>query len=176
MELGYPVGVRFHPLDHELVAYYLHKRAVMGDQFRPNVVSDCPDFYGEKEPWVIWDMYGGGGGESNKVEALYFFAHRKKLNPTAKRFDRKVGSGTWSGESSKEVYNTSTTTHGKSVVIGISRHFRYEGGCDSHHNGAWLMQEYQMTENDTTVLCTLRKNSRKLPPPTTPTANVIKER
>lgn len=165
MELGYPVGVRFHPTDHELVDYYLQNRAAMGDQFRSDFVSDCPDFYGEMEPWVVWQMYGGG--ESNKVEdeePLFFFTHRRKLNPTAKRFDRKVGSGTWSGQYSREI----VAEDDDSVVIGIKREFRYEGGLNSRQNGAWLMQEYQITnDNDSTlVLCTLRKNPRKAPPPT----------
>ncbi|KAK9930061.1 hypothetical protein M0R45_027118 [Rubus argutus] len=180
MELGYPypVGVRFHPLDQELVGYYLHNRAVMGGKFRSDFVSECPHFYGEKEPCLIWDLYSGGGGSSSsncKVdqdeEPLYFFTHRKKLNlnPIAKRFDRKVGSGTWRGESSKQVYDSA------GVVIGINRHFRYEGGCDSRQNGGWMMQEYQMVTTDKNyvtqdlVLCTLRKNPRKLPPPTTTT-------
>jgi hypothetical protein len=165
MELGYPVGVRFHPTDHELLDYYLQNRAAMGYQFRSDFVTDCPDFYGEMEPWVVWQLYGGG--ESNKVEdeePLFFFANRRKLNPTAKRFDRKVGSGTWSGQYSREI----VADDDDSVVIGIKREFRYEGGRNCRQNGAWLMQEYQITsDNDATlVLCTLRNNPRKAPPPT----------
>ncbi|KAK9903163.1 hypothetical protein M0R45_001175 [Rubus argutus] len=137
MELGYPVGVRFHPTDQEIVDYYLQNRAALGDQFR-----------------------------SRMKNLSLSFTHRRKLSPTAKRFDRKVGSGTWSGQYSREV----VAEDDHSVVIGIRREFRYEGVRNSRQNGAWLMQEYQITSgNDATtlVLCTLRKNPRKPPPPPT---------
>ncbi|KAM5575296.1 NAC domain-containing protein 101-like [Rosa sericea] len=170
MEFGFPVGVRFHPTDQELVGHYLHNRVVMGDQFQTKSVSDCPDFYGQNEPWVIWDLYGGN--KSRNVEALYFFTHRNKLNTTAECFDQKVGSGTWREQHSEDVVAKDDS------VMGISRHFQYEGGSDSHQNGAWLMQEYQIMtthhNNDATdqelVLCTLRKNLEKLPLPTTTAA------
>ncbi|XP_062016539.1 NAC domain-containing protein 101-like [Rosa rugosa] len=150
-----PVGVRFLPTDHELLDYYLRTRIAMGDQFRTDFVADCPHFYGDKEPWVVWQIYGGG--ESKKVEdekTLYFFTHRRRLSPTAKRFDRKVGSGTWSGQYSREVEDDG-------VVIGLKREFRYEGGCDESHNDAWLMQEFQLDDDSDLVLCSLRKNPRK---------------
>ncbi|PRQ32377.1 putative transcription factor NAM family [Rosa chinensis] len=150
-----PVGVRFLPTDQELLDYYLRTRIAMGDQFRTDFVADCPHFYGDKEPWVVWQIYGGG--ESKKVEdenTLYFFTHRRRLSPTAKRFDRKVGSGTWSGQYSREVEDDG-------VVIGLKRDFRYEGGCDESHNDAWLMQEFQLDDDSDLVLCSLRKNPRK---------------
>ncbi|XP_062014220.1 NAC domain-containing protein 41-like [Rosa rugosa] len=159
---GLPVGVRFRPTDHELLDYYLHTKIAMGDHFHSDFVADFPDFYCENEPWVVWQIYCGG--ESKKVEdekTLYFFTHRRRLSPTAKRFDRKVGSGTWSGQCSKEVVDHEDD----GVVIGLKREFRYEGGCDSRHNEAWLMQEYQIIDDDSDiVLCTLRKNPRKAPP------------
>ncbi|PRQ32654.1 putative transcription factor NAM family [Rosa chinensis] len=166
---GLPVGVRFHPTDHELLDYYLRTRIAMGDHFHSDFVADCPHFYGDNEPWVVWQIYGGG--ESKKVEdekTLYFFTHRRRLSPTTKRFDRKVGSGTWSGQNSREVEDDG-------VVIGLKREFRYEGGCDSRHNDAWLMQEFQLINDDSDfVLCTLRKNPRKAPPtPTAQGSNVV---
>jgi hypothetical protein len=155
------VGLRFHPTDHELVAYYLRNKADMGNKFQCAFVSDCPEFYGEKEPWVIWDMHGGYNVEDG--EPLFLFTKRNKINPTSTRFDRKVGSGTWSGQYSKEIFAENGAT-GK-PVIGIKREFRYEGGCHSDQNNAWLMQEYELPEDDITVLCTLKKNPRKPPPP-----------
>ncbi|XP_024200603.1 NAC domain-containing protein 37 [Rosa chinensis] len=92
-----PVGVRFLPTDHELLDYFLRTRIAMGDHFHSDFVADCPHFYVDNEPWVVWQIHGGG--ESKKVEdekTIYFFTHRRRLSPTAKRFDRKVGSGTWS--------------------------------------------------------------------------------
>ncbi|PRQ32659.1 putative transcription factor NAM family [Rosa chinensis] len=151
-----PVGVRFLPTDHELLDYFLRTRIAMGDHFHSDFVADCPHFYVDNEPWVVWQIHGGG--ESKKVEdekTIYFFTHRRRLSPTAKRFDRKVGSGTWSRH--------------------LERDFRYEGGCDSRHNEAWLMQEFQLIDDHSDfVLCSLRKNPRKAPPtPTAQGSNVV---
>ncbi|KAL6202554.1 hypothetical protein ACLB2K_026262 [Fragaria x ananassa] len=156
-ESGLPVGLRFNPTDHELVDYYLQSRIALGDSFHSDFVSKCPDFYGENEPWVVWQMYGGGESKKEENKTLYFFTHRKRLNPTSTRFDRKVGSGTWSGQYSRDVFDEEDG----SVVIGIKREFRYEEGCDDRHNKAWLMQEYQIVDDDSDiVLCALRKNHR----------------
>ncbi|KAL6129329.1 hypothetical protein ACLB2K_072680 [Fragaria x ananassa] len=109
--MAYPpmgVGFRFHPTDRELVAHYLHNRAVMAQE----------------------------------------------LNPKAKRFHRKVGSGTWSAQSKDDV--VSADHH----VIGTKREFRYEKGSDPLQNGVWLMQEYELTSHNDMVLCTLRKSPR----------------
>ncbi|XP_024171949.1 NAC domain-containing protein 101-like [Rosa chinensis] len=139
---AYPVGYRFHPTDLELVAYYLHNRVAMVDQFRSSPILDCPDFYGKNEPWLIWDMFRAQSNNMKEEETLYFFTHRKKLNPKAKKFDRKVGLGTWSAQYSKNVVAADDDS-----VIGIKREFRYEGGSDPHQNGAWLMQGYQITSH-----------------------------
>ncbi|KAL6205299.1 hypothetical protein ACLB2K_022560 [Fragaria x ananassa] len=156
-ESGLPVGLRFNPTDHELVDYYLQSRIALGDSFHSDFVSECPNFYGENEPWVVWQMYGGGESKKEENKTLYFFTHRKRLSPTSTRFDRKVGSGTWSGQYPRDVFDEEDG----SVVIGIKREFRYEEGCDDRHNKAWLMQEYQIVDDDSDiVLCALRKNHR----------------
>ncbi|XP_024156105.1 NAC domain-containing protein 101-like [Rosa chinensis] len=137
MESGaYPVGYRFHPTDLELVAYYLHNWVAMVDQFRLSPIFDFPDFYGKNEPCLIWDMFHAQSNSTMKEEEeepLYFFTHHKKLNPKAKKFDRKVGSGTWSAQYSKNVVAADDS------VVGLKREFWYEGGSDPHQNGAWLM-------------------------------------
>ncbi|XP_061999032.1 NAC domain-containing protein 101-like [Rosa rugosa] len=151
---AYLVGYRFHPTDLELVAYYLHNRAAMVDQFRSSPIFDFPNFYGQNEPWLIWDMFCAQSNSTMKEEEeepLYFFTHRKKLNPKAKKFDRKVGSGTWSAQYSKNVVAADDDS-----VIGIKREFRYEGGSDPHQNGAWLMQEYQITSHSNDLLQTVQ--------------------
>ncbi|XP_062005547.1 NAC domain-containing protein 2-like [Rosa rugosa] len=153
---GFPVGVRFHPTDNELVSYYLHNKATMGDGFQSPYVSDCPDFYGKWEPWTVWDKYGGNSHVEDG-EPLFFFTKRKKLNPNGTRFDRKMGTGTWSNQ-----YFVKVVEEGK--VIGLKRDFRYEGGSSSDQNNAWLMHEYELNKNDVTVLCTLRKKPTKPPP------------
>lgn len=161
------MGFRFHPLDEELVGYYLHNRSVLGHQFRPVFFAECPDFYGESEPWVIWESYGGSKLEEG--EPLHLFTERHKLNPKGKHFDRKVGSGTWSAQYARDVVEDS-------VLLGVKREFRYEGGVCSNQNNAWLMQEYEITENDFTVLCTLRKNPKRPAGPSSTTSTTTQRR
>lgn len=184
MYYGLRVGMRFHPTDKELVGHYLLNRAVTGDQFQTKFVSGCPGFYGQNEPWVIWDQYGGN--KSDDVEALYFYTHRKKFNPTAKCFDLKVGSGTWREQRSEDDVDeegSEDAVDKDGSVIGIRRDYQYEDGCDPHQNGAWLMREYQMKttthNNDATdqelVLCVLRKNPEKLQPTTTTATAIAKK-
>ncbi|KAM5548595.1 hypothetical protein ABKV19_000156 [Rosa sericea] len=156
--MGYPpigIGYRFHPTDEELVGYFLQQRARMGNQFHSNEISEYSEFYGQEEPWVVWDKNGGSSVDDG--EPLFFFTKRNKLNPNGKRFDRKVGSGTWSGQFSREV----VANTGGCRITGMRREFRYEGGCDPEQNNSWLMQEYELCATDVLVLCTLKKNPRK---------------
>ncbi|XP_050384103.1 NAC domain-containing protein 19-like [Argentina anserina] len=154
---SFPIGFRFHPTDDELVSYYLRNKAQLGDEYRSSHVPNCPEFYGKSEPWTIWDKYGGHAVEDG--EPLFFFAKRKRLNPKSSRFDRKVGTGTWSGQ-----YRVKVMEEGK--VIGVKRDFRYERGSSADQNNRWLMDEYELNKNDITVLCTLRKNPTNPPPKT----------
>ncbi|XP_050369071.1 NAC domain-containing protein 41-like [Argentina anserina] len=159
-KLGIAVGLRFHPTEQEIVDYYLHNRIANGDEFQSDFIHDCADFFGQNEPWVVWDMYGGNECEDEQ-HSLYFFTRRKRLSPTAKRFDRKVGSGTWSGQHPRDIV-------ADGLVIGIRREFRYEEGCDEKQNNAWLMQEYQTVDDDCDiVVCSLRKSPRKATPTST---------
>ncbi|KAM5548722.1 NAC domain-containing protein 71 [Rosa sericea] len=160
--MGYPIGYRFHPTDEELVGYFLYHRARMGNQFHSNEISEYSEFYGQEEPWVVWDKSGGSSVDDG--EPLFFFTKRKKLNPNSKRFDRKVGSGTWSGQFSREVVAEDRDTGCR--ITGMRREFRYEGGCDPEQNNSWLMQEYELCATDVLVLCTLKKNPRKARPST----------
>ncbi|XP_062020914.1 NAC domain-containing protein 53-like [Rosa rugosa] len=157
--MGYPIGIgyRFHPTDEELVGYFLQQRAKMGNQFHSNEISEYSEFYGQEEPWVVWDKNGGSSVDDG--EPLFFFTKRKKLNPNGKRFDSKVGSGTWSGQFSREVVAEDRDTGCR--ITGMRREFRYEGGCDPEQNNSWLMQEYELCATDVLVLCTLKKNPRK---------------
>ncbi|KAL6218074.1 hypothetical protein ACLB2K_011291 [Fragaria x ananassa] len=145
---GFGVGFRFHPTERELVGYFLRNRASMGSEFRPGTVVECRDFYGKTEPWVIWDSHGGPGLDEG--ESLYFFTERHRLHGTGNRFNRKVGSGTWSAQRPLKVEQNGE-------VIGMKREFRYERGSHPDQNNCWLMQEFEMDVNDSLVLCTLRK-------------------
>ncbi|XP_004305000.1 PREDICTED: NAC transcription factor 29-like [Fragaria vesca subsp. vesca] len=156
-------GMRFHPTDVELIEYFLHDKAD-ADQAGcySSFIHECNDLYGEKamEPWDIWDKYGGSTYEEG--EPLYFYTKRIKLNSDGKRFNRKVGSGTWSGEYSKDVVVSSQNGITK---IGTMRNLRYEmiKGCDATQNGAWLMHEYESAfdiEHDY-VICALKRNPRR---------------
>ena len=169
---NYPTGVRFHPTDLELVAYFLHDKAeVEKTGWYSDIIHECNDFYGDKEPWVIWDAYKSSTHDEG--EPLYFYTKRIRQNNNGKRFARKVGTGTWSGQYSKEVLTAEDGTK-----IGTMRNFRYEKGCDNDQNGAWLMHEYEsefyQNGGNDYVICVLRKKSRKTPKDETTKKNGVK--
>nr|XP_023925232.1 NAC domain-containing protein 2-like [Quercus suber] len=122
-------GYRFDPTDEELVTNYLRKKN-MGKPIPLNPVKDC-DLYGKKEPWEIWDMFSAG---DTVVKQLYFFTKLKTYD-NGTRFDRRVGSGSWSKDKLC-----------KSPLKGIEKsRFRYENNdnSSSKQNGNWILYEYK---------------------------------
>ncbi|XP_017980402.1 PREDICTED: uncharacterized protein LOC18594354 isoform X2 [Theobroma cacao] len=56
------------------------------------VIKDF-DLYGEKEPWEIWELYGGDNLRSG--EDVYFFTRLKKKTQNSSKMNRLIGTGTW---------------------------------------------------------------------------------
>ncbi|XP_062001409.1 NAC domain-containing protein 101-like [Rosa rugosa] len=166
MDRCLPVGVRFHPTDEELIGHYLYLKN------NPNLASVAPslflpefDLYGESEPWIIWEAYGG---PNLKQQDLFFFTlHKKKANPRgghATRHSRRVGSsGTWSqGEPSKLVFGEKN----QEIPIGRKTKLRYENKLVPEQHGCWIMEEYSTVDDsssssahDDYVICRLRRNN-----------------
>ncbi|EEF48348.1 protein BEARSKIN1 [Ricinus communis] len=145
------VGVRFRPLDEELLMYYLSHKINNLSLPNPCPVKDC-DLYGKNEPWEIWDYFGGQN--LMDVEFLYFFTQLKRKSSSSSRILRTVGTGTWHGDTSgKPVLDRKTKK-----VIGLIKKFHYKKP-KSAHNGGWLMREYSLVgQSSDCVLCCLKMN------------------
>lgn len=126
------MGVRFHPTDEELIGHYLYLKNNPNSVTASTFVPPEFDLYGETEPWIIWEAYGG---PRLKHQDLFFFTRLKKKANT--RIIRKIGSsGTWSqGEPSKPIFD-------KDTPIGRKTKLRYENKLVPEQHGCWYMEEY----------------------------------
>ncbi|CAB4267927.1 unnamed protein product [Prunus armeniaca] len=163
-----PIGFKFRPSDDELLRYYLLNK-VSGTPFKySNVVPEF-NLYGKKEPWDIWNDFGGQNLE--KGEDLYFFTKLKLVTGKGSRVARTIGNGTWKGE---DKGTTVRDPAKKNTPLGLCKRFRYENEKSDQH-GCWIMHEYSLhpslvkpQSNSNTcgcdgkyVLCRIRKNDRK---------------
>ncbi|KAK9930190.1 hypothetical protein M0R45_027239 [Rubus argutus] len=159
-----PVGVRFHPTDEELIGHYLYMKnnpdsvtASTGPSFVPPEF----DLYGETEPWIIWEAYGG---PLLKHQDLFFFTRLKKAANT--RINRKIGSssGTWSqGEPSKPIFDKKKNND-KGTPIGRKTKLRYENKLVPEQHGCWYMEEYTALHGAAQhdyVICRFRENRNR---------------
>ncbi|KAK6259141.1 hypothetical protein SCA6_013615 [Theobroma cacao] len=62
-----------------------------------NLIKDF-DLYGEKEPWEIWNLFGGCNLQCS--DDLYFFTKLKKKSQNSSRMNGFVSIGMWMGEGS----------------------------------------------------------------------------
>ncbi|XP_021830698.1 NAC domain-containing protein 100-like [Prunus avium] len=158
------LAFRFHPTDQEIIRSILYKMVVEREPLNTTykgIVHD-EDLFGTKEPWKIWEDYGG---DQLYDQDLYFLCQLKRLNFSGSRTHRKVGcEGSWKeGVASKLVYD------GNANPIGRIRQLRYKNPKSEHHGG-WYLDEYSLFVGDdghdqTTpginfVICRLRKNHR----------------
>ncbi|KAL6135034.1 hypothetical protein ACLB2K_067262 [Fragaria x ananassa] len=153
-------GVRFCPMEDELLLFYL-KPMLSGQNVpgRNKVVFDC-DLYGQQEPWEIWEAYKTKRPNDLRLHKdLYFFTQHKKMKSTDKRIRRTVGSGTWKGNDSGKPVKSSGRK------IGLKKRFTYENKKSKHH-GCWILHEFYLDRSlrdkkekvKGYVLCLLRKN------------------
>ncbi|PRQ21195.1 putative transcription factor NAM family [Rosa chinensis] len=165
MDRCFPVGFRFHPTDEELIGHYLHLKN-NPNSATPSLVLPEFDLYGEAEPWIIWDAYGG---PNLKQQDLFFFTLlKKKANPrgghASTRHSRRVGSsGTWSqGEPSRPIFGEKN----QETPIGRKTKLRYENKLVPEQHGCWIMEEYTSVDDQSScpaahdhyVICRLREN------------------
>lgn len=161
-----PAGFRFQPEAEDLLQFYLPLKASGQELPFTGVIFEY-DFYGEKQPCEIWDMFVNVRPRVDETqEDLFFFTKLKCLSDSS--VDRSVGSGgSWSNESCKTIYDRGTR-----IPIGQMRKFRYVNP-GSPQDGAWLMREYSLpmtkalpavdsssSSSSPYVICRLRKNNR----------------
>ncbi|XP_024178907.1 NAC domain-containing protein 2-like [Rosa chinensis] len=155
-------GVRFCPMEDELVLFYL-KPLLSGEKVpgRNSVVFDC-DLYGRQEPWEIWEAYKTRRPNDLRLNKdIYFFTQHKKMSSTDSRIRRTVGNGTWKGDNSGKPVKSLETGR----VVGLKKRLTYKNEA-SVHNGCWILHEFYLDRSlrdkkqkaKDYVLCLLRKN------------------
>ncbi|XP_050211784.1 NAC domain-containing protein 105-like [Mercurialis annua] len=133
-------GFRFNPTDQELVGFYLLHINNRQDSAREFPVPFC-DFYGDEEPWQIWERFGGE--QKNNLERLFFHTKLKKkaTRGTGTNIDRKFGSGGggWHGATSGE----KSPIH-VSDLVGYKKSFSYWNKSRPDQDRCWIMTEYSV--------------------------------
>ncbi|XVE81321.1 hypothetical protein DITRI_Ditri15bG0054600 [Diplodiscus trichospermus] len=154
---GMMVGIRFKPSDAMLIGYLYSKVTGTGGLHHGEIIKEF-DLYGEKEPWEIWELFGGDNLQQG--QDLYFFTQLKRKSQNGSRINRSVGNGTWMSEDSGKPITYSGLT------LGLKKRLRYENGMPQQV-GRWIMHEYSLDSNLVGnnglgyVLCRIRKNDRR---------------
>ena len=128
------IASSFNPTDEELILRFLSKKA--NGQLLPNDatnnIHEC-ELYGEKNPWEIWEAFGGG----NRTELCSFSIKKKK----ASRLVRTIGLGSWEAEN--EVRAILASKGNRQRRIGTKRRLWFDKS-GTNHDGAWIMHEYSL--------------------------------
>ncbi|XP_050222150.1 NAC domain-containing protein 105-like [Mercurialis annua] len=136
-------GFIFNPTDQELVGFYLlHINNQKDSAYH---ISQFPvpfcNFYGEEEPWQIWERFGGE--QKNNLERLFFHTKLKKkaTRGTGTNIDRKFGSGGggWHGATSGD----KSPIH-VSDLVGYKKSFSYWNKSRPDQDRCWIMTEYSV--------------------------------
>ncbi|WRX13088.1 NAC domain - like 10 [Theobroma cacao] len=116
------VGLRFQPSDAMLLGYLFSKITGKSRLHLDQQVIRDFDLYGEKEPWEIWELYGGDNLRSG--EDLYFFTRSKKKTQNSSKMNRLIGTGTWMITGPAEAITYSQLS---AQPLGFKKRFRYKG-------------------------------------------------
>ncbi|XP_050374521.1 NAC domain-containing protein 45-like [Argentina anserina] len=141
-------GQRFCPTEDELLMYYL-KPKVNGKEVPGEGTLICEvDFYGEEEPWSIWERFEAErANDLRRNKDLYFFTKKKKVSAKASRNYRKIGRGTWKGQdAAKEIYLVDQNHQQTRTLLGFKKTYTYRNKKSEHHGG-WIMYEYELDES-----------------------------
>lgn len=132
----------FKPTDVELLQLFLYNK-VHGKPL-PNYGPILEyDLFGDKNPWEIWDEFGGS--HSYDGRDLYFFTllkrKRKFANSTGSRSVRTIGLGSWEGEDSGKTIVANNRNQPQ--PLGTRKRYRFEkSGTDQ--DGRWILHEFSL--------------------------------
>ncbi|XP_017984359.1 PREDICTED: NAC domain-containing protein 101 [Theobroma cacao] len=155
------VGLRFQPSDAMLLGYLFSKITGKSRLHLDQQVIKDFNLYGEKEPWEIWELYGGDNLRSG--EDLYFFTQSKKKTQNSSKMNRLIGTGTWMITGPAEAITYSQLS---AQPLGFKKRFRYKGEV-AQQVSQWIMFEYSLDTNLVSmndcnyVLCRLKKKDLK---------------
>lgn len=98
------------------------------------------DLFGTKEPWNIWEEYGG---DQHYNQELYFLCKVNRLNSMGSHIHRKTDHvGTWI-ELSEEELVYYAEENGNLNPVGQKRKLLYENQ-GSEQNAGWCLDEYSL--------------------------------
>ncbi|XP_071725753.1 transcription factor JUNGBRUNNEN 1-like [Rutidosis leptorrhynchoides] len=125
-------GFRFHPLDEELVGFYL-LRKVEKKPIRIELIKEI-DIY-KYDPWNL--PKGSNGGEKE----WYFFCKRGRKYRNSIRPNRVTGSGFWKATGiDRPVYSSDGST-----CIGLKKSLvYYRGSAGKGTKTEWMMHEFRL--------------------------------
>lgn len=127
-----PPGFRFHPMDEELVTYYLTQK-VLDSSFSCRAIAEVD--LNKCEPWDLPDKAKMGEKE------WYFFSLRDRKYPTGTRTNRATEAGYWKATGKdREIYRGKTNT-----LVGMKKTLVfYKGRAPKGEKTNWVMHEYRL--------------------------------
>ncbi|KAI3810109.1 hypothetical protein L1987_19718 [Smallanthus sonchifolius] len=125
-------GFRFHPLDEELVGFYL-LRKVQKKPISIELIKEI-DIY-KYDPWDL--PKGGNSGEKE----WYFFCRRGRKYRNSIRPNRVTGSGFWKATGiDRPIYSDDG-----SICIGLKKSLvYYRGSAGKGTKTEWMMHEFRL--------------------------------
>ncbi|XP_073027953.1 protein CUP-SHAPED COTYLEDON 2-like isoform X1 [Primulina eburnea] len=127
-----PPGFRFHPLDEELITYYLLKK-VLNCNFTSRAIAEVD--LNKCEPWHL-----PGRAKMGEKE-WYFFSLRDRKYPTGLRTNRATEAGYWKATGKdREIYSSKTCS-----LVGMKKTLVfYLGRAPKGEKSNWVMHEYRL--------------------------------
>uniref|UniRef100_A0AAN0MNT9 Cup-shaped cotyledon 1/2 n=1 Tax=Monophyllaea glabra TaxID=1873335 RepID=A0AAN0MNT9_9LAMI len=131
-EANLPPGFRFHPLDEELITYYLLKKVLDGG-FTCRAIAEVD--LNKCEPWHL-----PGRAKMGEKE-WYFFSLRDRKYPTGLRTNRATEAGYWKATGKdREIYSSKTCS-----LVGMKKTLVfYLGRAPKGEKSNWVMHEYRL--------------------------------
>lgn len=127
-----PPGFRFHPMDEELVTYYLTQK-VLDSSFSCRAITEVD--LNKCEPWDLPDKAKMGEKE------WYFFSLRDRKYPTGTRTNRATEAGYWKATGKdREIYRGRSN-----ILVGMKKTLVfYKGRAPKGEKTSWVMHEYRL--------------------------------
>lgn len=127
-----PPGFRFHPMDEELITYYLTQK-VLDSTFSCRAIAEVD--LNKCEPWDLPARAKMGEKE------WYFFSLRDRKYPTGLRTNRATQAGYWKATGKdREIFKGRTSS-----LVGMKKTLVfYKGRAPKGEKSNWVMHEYRL--------------------------------